>query len=334
MVIPVKTALGGYDIVIERGALKSIGKLINLDRKVLVVTDDGVPAEYSQTVADMASESLVLVIPQGEESKNFDNYKKVLEALLGADFTRSDCIVAVGGGVVGDMAGFASATYMRGIDFYNIPTTVLSQVDSSVGGKTAIDFGGYKNTVGAFFPPRAVIIDPDTLKTLDSRQISNGLAEALKMSATFDEELFAIFESGKALTELDRVIEKSVQIKKRVVEADERESGLRKVLNFGHTIGHAVEVSNNNLLHGECVGIGMLYMCDDSVRKRIETALKNLNLPTKANAEFKSIGDAILHDKKATGDMITTVFVNSIGSFDFVTENTDSFLKKLEGRWK
>ena len=145
MIIPVKTALGGYNVVIGRGTLGNVNKYFNLSRKVLIITDDGVPEEYSRAVADMSHEALTLVFPQGEKSKNFDNYKKILETLVGADFTRGDCIVAVGGGVVGDMAGFAAATYMRGIDFYNVPTTVLSQVDSSVGGKTAIDFAGYKN---------------------------------------------------------------------------------------------------------------------------------------------------------------------------------------------
>ena len=334
MIIPVKTTLGSYDVTVERGALGRVDKLLDLDRKVLVVTDDGVPQKFVGAVADMSKEALVLVIPQGEASKNFDNYKKILEALLGADFTRSDCVVAVGGGVVGDMAGFAAATYMRGIDFYNIPTTVLSQVDSSVGGKTAVDFGGYKNIVGAFYPPKAVIIDPDTLLTLDSRQISNGLAEALKMAVTFDAGLFAVFESGEALLKLDEVVVASVENKKRIVEADERENGLRRVLNFGHTLGHAIEVSNKDLLHGECVGIGMLYMCSRDVRKSVKAALERLNLPTKPGVDFEKIKSAVLHDKKASGDTVTTVFAESIGSYEFITENVEEFLRKKEGEWE
>lgn len=334
MIIPVKTALGGYDIVIRRGILKRAEEFLNLKRKVLVVTDSGVPKEYSQTIADKAVEALTIVIQKGESSKNFDNYKMILETLLGADFTRSDCIVAVGGGVVGDMAGFAAATYMRGIDFYNIPTTVLSQVDSSVGGKTAIDFGGYKNTVGAFYPPKCVLIDANTLGTLDERQISNGLVEALKMAVTFDDELFSIFEEGAALSRIEEVISRAVNIKKTVVEADEREAGMRRVLNFGHTLGHAIESSSGNLLHGECVGIGMLYMCSQAVRERIKSALEKLNLPTLADVDFLKMREAVIHDKKAAGDMITTVFVNKIGSYEFRKEKTEEFLFRTERMWK
>ncbi|MBO4693523.1 MAG: 3-dehydroquinate synthase [Clostridia bacterium] len=334
MTIPVKTEFGVYDVVIGHGLLCNANKLLNLNRKVLVVTDDGVPEVFPQSIANQSLESLVLVIPQGEKSKNIDNYKRILEALLGADFTRSDCIVAVGGGVVGDMAGFAAATYMRGIDFYNIPTTVLSQVDSSIGGKTAIDFGGFKNTIGAFYPPKAVMVDFDTLKTLDSRQISNGLAESLKMAATCDSELFGVFERGQALSELEKVITASIGIKKRIVEADEREAGLRSLLNFGHTLGHAIESVQTGLLHGECIGIGMLYMCSTQVKERIGRALKLLNLPVDTNIEFECIRSAILHDKKTSGDEIKMVYVENIGSYEFISEKTDAFLEKTERIWQ
>ncbi|MBR6903070.1 MAG: 3-dehydroquinate synthase [Clostridia bacterium] len=334
MVIPVKTALGGYDIVIEKGSLKNADRYLDLKRKVLIVTDSGVPKDYYRTISDMSLESLILVVPAGESSKNFDNYKRILEALVSSDFTRSDCVVAVGGGVVGDMAGFAAATYMRGIDFYNIPTTVLSQVDSSVGGKTAIDFLGYKNTVGAFYPPRQVLIDTDTLKTLDNRQISNGLCEAVKMAVTSDEELFSLFENGFNKERLEDIITRAVSVKKYVVENDERESGLRRVLNFGHTIGHAIESNCPQLLHGECVAIGMLYMCSPEVKKRLIPVLKKLNLPTKADVSFEKISEAILHDKKAAGDRITTVFVDKIGSYSFEKEETSEFLSRPEREWE
>ena len=176
MIIPVKTGNGGYNIYLERGALKKAGELLNLDRKVLIVTDSGVPSDYAKTVASICKEPFIVTIEQGEPSKCFNTFKMLLSKLVKGNFTRNDCVVAVGGGVVGDLAGFVAASFMRGIDFYNIPTTVLSQVDSSIGGKVAIDFEGYKNIVGAFYPPKAVIIDSDTLKTLPARQISNGLA--------------------------------------------------------------------------------------------------------------------------------------------------------------
>ena len=170
MIIPVKTQTGGYDIVLKRGALFELKEYLNLNRKVLIVTDSGVPKEYSQAAAKQCLEPFIVTINEGEASKCFDNYKLLLARMVELGFTRSDAVLAVGGGVVGDLAGFVASSFMRGVDFYNIPTTVLSQVDSSVGGKVAIDFEGYKNIVGAFYPPKAVIIDPETLKTLPLRQ--------------------------------------------------------------------------------------------------------------------------------------------------------------------
>ena len=318
MILPVKTSSGGYNIYLERGALLKAGEYFNLDRRVLVVTDSGVPSQYSETVAEQCKTPFIVTVPEGETSKCFDEYKTLLSALVDNGFTRSDCVVAVGGGVVGDMAGFAAASYMRGICFYNIPTTVLSQVDSSVGGKVAIDFGGYKNIVGAFYPPSGVIIDPDTLKTLPARQISNGLAEALKMALTSDPELFEIFEKGNEVKEIDTVIERSLKIKRSVVEQDEKEGGLRKILNFGHTLAHAIESQNGmqNLYHGECVALGMLPMCSEKVRKRLEPVLESLNLPVSTDIDAKAVIDAVRHDKKMSGDEITVIYVPEIGSYE------------------
>ena len=318
MILPVKTSSGGYNIYLERGALLKAGEYFNLDRRVLVVTDSGVPSQYSEAVARQCKTPFIVTVPEGETSKCFDEYKTLLSALVDNGFTRSDCVVAVGGGVVGDMAGFAAASYMRGICFYNIPTTVLSQVDSSVGGKVAIDFGGYKNIVGAFYPPSGVIIDPDTLKTLPARQISNGLAEALKMALTSDPELFEIFEKGNAFKEIDTVIERSLKIKRSVVEQDEKEGGLRKILNFGHTLAHAIESQNGmqNLYHGECVALGMLPMCSVAVRKRLEPVLESLNLPVSTDIDAQAVIDAVRHDKKMSGDEITVIYVPEIGSYE------------------
>ncbi len=318
MIIPVKTSQGTYDIVLERGAVKKAGEYLNLNRKVLIVTDSGVPKVYSEQVVKCCTFAKILTVDQGEQSKNIDVFSEILKVLVAEGFTRTDCVVAVGGGVVGDLAGFAAASFMRGIDFYNIPTTVLSQVDSSIGGKTAIDFMGIKNIIGAFYPPKKVLIDPDTLSTLPSRQVSNGLAEAVKMAATSSEELFQIFESGNILESIDTIIEKALCIKKTVVEADEKETGLRKILNFGHTLAHALESVNalQNYYHGECVGVGMLTMCSETVRNRLITVLKKLNLPTELSANADEIIEACRHDKKAAGSDITVVFVPEIGKFE------------------
>lgn len=315
MILTTKTSVGQYDIVIKRGALNNLNKHLKLDRKVLIVTDSGVPSTYAKSVAAQCKEGYIYTFEQGEASKNFDTYQAILEQMVKNGFTRSDCVVAVGGGVVGDMAGFAASTFMRGVDFYNIPTTVLSQVDSSIGGKVAIDFCGVKNIVGAFYPPKAVIIDADTLKTLPQRQISNGLCEALKMAATFDERLFDHFMSDNL--DIDYIIEQSLRLKKAVVEEDEKEQGKRKVLNFGHTVGHAIESVNlGKLYHGECIGLGMLYCCSDDVKVKIAAALKKLNLPTECEINADDIVDIISHDKKKSGDSISVILVNKIGSYE------------------
>ncbi|MBR2039809.1 MAG: 3-dehydroquinate synthase [Clostridia bacterium] len=330
MIIPVKTNTGGYNIYLERGILAKSGTLINLNRKVLIVTDSGVPESYSKTVASQCKEAFVMTINQGENSKNFDNYKSLLSEMVKKGFTRTDCVVAVGGGVVGDLAGFVASSYMRGVDFYNIPTTVLSQVDSSVGGKVAIDFEGFKNIVGAFYPPKAVIIDPDTLKTLDPRQISNGLAEAVKMALTGDKELFEHFEKGDY--DIEYVIEKSLKFKKSVVEKDEKEAGLRKILNFGHTLAHAIETNADfkDIYHGEAVALGMIPMCSDEVKPRLLAVLKNLNLPTELNFDKKQLIDAVYHDKKAEGTDITVVFVPEVGKWEMRKISISQFERGLK----
>ena len=243
-----------YDILVERGSLAHAAEHLRLNRRVLVVTDTGVPARYAQTVADQCGEAVICTVEQGEASKSLEGFGKLLQAMLDGGFSRRDCVVAVGGGVVGDLAGFAASAYMRGIDFYNIPTTLLSQIDSSIGGKTAVNFGGVKNVVGAFYQPKGVLVDPDLLQTRPPRQISNGLAEAIKVGLTSDGELFRIFENEDIESRLDEIIVRALTVKKNVVEQDERESGLRKILNFGHTVGHGIESSGgmHELYHGAC----------------------------------------------------------------------------------
>jgi len=317
MNIHMNLGINSYDIKIERGIIKCASRELNLNRKVFIITDDGVPEEYSQCIASQCRESFIETVAQGEDSKSIAVFEQLLKKMLNAGFTRSDCVVAVGGGVVGDLSGFVASAYMRGIDFYNIPTTVLSQIDSSIGGKVAVNLGGVKNIVGAFYQPKKVLVDPDVLKTLPQRQISNGLAEALKMATTFDEKLFRIFESSDPLDRIDDIICSSLEIKKNVVEKDEKESGLRKVLNFGHTIGHAIESDMNlsGLYHGECVALGMIPMCSDDVRKRIVPILEKLKLPTKASFSKESVMEVITHDKKVKNGYVTAIYSDKIGSF-------------------
>ena len=334
MIIPVNADNGCYDIVLERGSLKKAGQLLELDRRVLVVTDEGVPPEYAECVASRCREPVVVTVPRGEGSKSFEQLERLLSAMLDASFTRGDCVVAVGGGVVGDLSGFAASCYMRGIDFYNIPTTLLAQVDSSVGGKTAVNFGGVKNIVGAFYQPKKVIIDPGTLKTLERRQLMAGLAEAIKMAATSSAELFEIIEKSEDLdADLPEIIRRSLCIKRDVVEQDPKENGLRRILNFGHTVGHAVEGFNKGkLLHGECVALGMPPMCSGEALERVTKVLKKYGLPTEIEQSADELMPYLKHDKKMTADLVKVVLVDKIGQFRICDMRPEDILGSLENK--
>ena len=308
----------GYGIVVGRGILSRIGELFRLDRRVFIVTDSGVPEQYAREVAAHAAAAKIVTVSEGESSKSIEVYERLLREMSDFELARGDCAVAVGGGVVGDLTGFAAATYMRGIDFYNVPTTLLSQVDSSIGGKTAVNLCGIKNIVGAFHQPSGVLIDTELLKTLPKRQMSNGIAEAIKMALTFDKNLFELFERSENPfgEELEDIILSSLKIKKAVVEADEREAGLRRVLNFGHTLGHGIEAEEelNGLYHGECVSLGMIPMCSEDVRKRLVPVLKKVGLPTEYSGSIERALEFMLHDKKRTAKGIFAVFCDEVGT--------------------
>lgn len=311
-----------YDIILKRGCLSNLHQFTDLThRRVFVLTDSGVPAEYARTVAAQCANGTVYTIPQGEGSKCLKVYGQVLTAMLEFGMDRKDLLVAVGGGVVGDLGGFCAASYMRGIDFVNCPTTTLAQIDSSIGGKTAIDLGSAKNIVGAFWQPQVVLVDPDTLATLPRRQYINGLAEAVKSGLIADPELFGIFETGDVDKDIETIIYRSLLVKKKIVEQDERESGARKALNFGHTIGHGIEAvkgvrgrRTNGLYHGECVALGMLPMIEDrSLQKRTRAVLRKLGLPVRTGVDKHKVLEYMRHDKKSGGKSITVIRVPGLG---------------------
>lgn len=320
MPVPISVNLGpdSYDVLVKRGILAEAGRYLNLARRVLIVTDSGVPARYAETLARQCGESVIVTVPAGEASKSIERFAQLLRTMLRHGFSRKDCVAAVGGGMVGDLAGFAASAYMRGIDFYNIPTTLLSQIDSSFGGKTAVNFEGVKNVVGAFWQPKKVLIDPDLLKTLPPRQISSGLAEAVKMALTCDRELFELLEKEDITVNLDEIIVRSLRIKKSVVEQDEREAGLRRILNFGHTVGHGIESSleMTDIYHGECVALGMIPMCGEQLRPRVKKVLHKCGLGCPVPYDWEKITEAALHDKKTDGDTVTVTVVNEPGSFE------------------
>ena len=326
----------GYDINIGAKLIERASEIFNLERRVLIITDSGVPAEYAKTVAGLSKEARILTLPEGEETKSMESLSKIYTQMLDFGMTRTDCVVAVGGGVMGDLAGFAAASFMRGIDFYNIPSTLLSQVDSSIGGKVAINFGGVKNIVGAFYQPKGVIIDPSLLRTLDKRQLSNGMAEAVKMALSFDKELFELMEKEEITEEiLEQIIIGSLKIKKRVVESDERESGVRKVLNLGHTLGHGIEsVEMGRLYHGECIAIGMTKVCSDRVLERLLPLLQKLGLPTEYDGDLKAATMLISHDKKCDGGFVSAIFVDEVGSYRIEKMGVEEFCLHVEGARK
>ncbi len=325
----------GYDINIGKGILENAREIMGISGKVFIITDSGVPSAYSQTVKSQFNDALIYTVGEGESSKSISVLEEVLCAMLDFGMSRSDSVVAVGGGVVGDLAGFAASVYMRGISFYNIPTTMLSDVDSSIGGKTAVNLSNVKNIVGAFYQPRGVLIDTNSLKTLSERHMSAGLCEALKMALTSDAELFSIFEKENLTEEaIEKIIIRALMIKKRVVEEDERESGLRKILNFGHTFGHGIESSEelSGLYHGECVALGMIPMCSDKVRKKLIPILKKLKLPVKYEGDTKKALGYVIHDKKCKGGIVEAVFVDEVGSFRIEKLKISDFTKLIKER--
>ncbi len=322
MKLTMRLAERSYDIIVKRGCLKNLHHFTDVVyRRVFVLTDSGVPARYAQTVAEQCKQATLYTIAQGEGSKCLKVYGEVLTAMLDAGMTRHDLLVAVGGGVVGDLGGFCAATYMRGIEFINCPTTTLSQIDSSIGGKTAVNLGETKNIVGAFWQPSLVLIDPDTLDTLPARQYANGLAEAIKAGLIADPELFALFERENPQNNIEEIICRSLRVKQRVVEEDEREHSTRICLNFGHTIGHGVEAvcgvrgrRTHGFYHGECVAMGMLPMIEEkALVRRTRAIYRTLGLPVRISGNKQKILDAIRHDKKGDGDTITVIRVPELG---------------------
>lgn len=306
----------GYDIILEKGCLYRVSDFIDLKRKVMIITDDGVPLSYAKTIQEQCKEGYIHIIKQGEESKSLPVFQALCEDLLSHGFSRKDCVIALGGGVVGDVSGFVAASYMRGIDFIQIPTTTLSQIDSSIGGKVAINLTEVKNIIGAFYQPKAVFIDPDTLNTLPIRHFRNGLIEALKAGLIMDQQLFSLFEQESIEKHLEEIIYRSLLVKKKVVEEDEKEMGLRKILNFGHTIGHAIEsyYHLDSYLHGECVSMGMLYFIEDeALKEKVLNIYKKLHMPALPSFNKEEVYKLLCKDKKASGKSITIVKVKECG---------------------
>ncbi len=322
----------GYEIIISDNVLISCGEYIRRvtsAKKALVISDTNVFPLYGERVKASLEgsgfEACSFVFPAGEASKTLDTVSDMIKALCEAQLTRSDIVVALGGGVTGDMAGFASAIYLRGIDFVQIPTSLLSQVDSSVGGKTGCDLSFGKNLVGAFHNPRLVLIDPETLNTLPDRYKKDGLGEIIKCGCIRSAALFERLENCESFEDIkvDAIYE-CVDIKRVVVENDFTEKGERMLLNFGHTLAHAIEKYENfsGLAHGEAVGVGMVQISlaseklgytEKGTADRIEKCLKKFGLPTSCDIETEKLTEIMLHDKKRRGSSLNLVLLRAIG---------------------
>lgn len=338
-----------YDILIDRGILDRAGELISQavsGRRAAIITDDNVDALYSgRVMRSLESAGITaqkFVFPHGEASKCHKTLLEIYDFLARNSFTRSDFIVALGGGVVGDTAGFAAATYMRGIDFVQIPTSLLAQVDSSVGGKTAVDIEGGKNLVGAFYQPRLVICDTQALDTLTPEFFADGMAEVVKYGMIKSRGLFELLENGDIKANISDIVRRCVEIKAQVVENDEREKGERILLNFGHTLAHAIEKHYNytGLTHGCAVAIGMSVfthiaerrgMCAAGVADRLDALLKKCSLPLTDPAPLDVLYEYSLHDKKRLSDGIKIVICGNIGESRAVALSVEDYKDFLKG---
>lgn len=340
-------ASGSYKVVIGDNLLEKIGdyvkELLN-PIKTVIVTDDVVDSLYSETVENSLKSSgfevVKFVIENGEKSKNGQNFLKICEFLAENHITKSDLIIALGGGVVGDLAGFVSASYLRGIKFIQLPTTLLAAVDSSVGGKTAIDIESGKNLVGAFYQPKLVLCDYSTLFTLKEEVFTDGCAEVIKYAVIGNKELFNhLLENGKDF-DLEYVISECVRMKRDIVEKDEFDSGERQKLNLGHTIGHSIELcSNFEISHGSAVAIGLAIisrasakkgLCSENTAENIIEILKEFDLPTDSSFSAEELNKPALSDKKRSGNSLNLVIPYDIGDSRLLKSNVIDLITYIE----
>ena len=352
--LPVSLGDRSYDIHIAPGRLDDTGKLCQhvLPRatRLAVVTDDTVGGLYAhrllQSLWARGYTASVISLPAGEQTKSLHNLGVLYDSFMEMGLTRTDAVVALGGGVVGDLAGFAAATILRGVDFVQVPTTLLAQVDSSVGGKVAIDLPAGKNLAGAFWQPRLVVMDPEVLDTLDDKTFSDGMAEVIKYGCIRDAAFFRALEktpSRRAVMEnIESVLYTCCDLKRAVVEKDERDSGERMVLNFGHTLGHAYEKAGHyeTWTHGQAVAAGMclaarlgaaLGVTPAGVPERVEALVSAFGLPTRIPCTQADYAAAVGLDKKGTGEQITLVLLEDLGRAVLHRMSKRELLGLLEG---
>lgn len=344
-----------YDIIIKKGSLNQVGNWVKdlwKPQKIAIITDDHVASIYLDTVQtnleNAGFEAIAFVFPEGESSKNLDIVNQAYEFLVKHDMTRSDGIIALGGGVVGDLAGFVASTYMRGIHFLQVPTSLTAQVDSSIGGKTGVNTPFAKNMVGTFCQPDGVLIDPDTLHTLGKRELIEGMGEVVKYGLIDDVQLWNDLEHmdgtvDSILENAETIIYRSCEVKRKIVVEDELDKGIRLYLNFGHTIGHAIEATAGygQVMHGEAVAIGMVqisrvaekkHLMPSGITEQIIDMCKKFGLPTSHQPwNPDELYAALTHDKKARGKSIQIILVPKLGTatiHQIPIEEMKDFLEK------
>ncbi len=297
-----KIKTNSYDIYLGKGIINRSEEIINSKKDKIIITDENVYKLNIHKSMNLSNVKKIIVIKAGEKSKSLKCVEKIIDEMLEENFNRESMLVALGGGVVGDIVGFVGSIYFRGVEVVQIPTTLLSMVDSSVGGKTGINYKNCKNSIGSFYNPSAVIIDVDLLETLESREIRSGLGEIIKYGFIKDEEIIKILEKNGLEENKANIIYKCLSIKKEIVEEDGQEKGIRKILNFGHTIGHSIESCTNfeKYSHGEAVGLGMVKMMyKNKNQKRLINLLKKLNMPYEIKLDVEKIIEIIKFDKKS-----------------------------------
>ena len=305
-----------YKVHIKNGLLLDIDKYIDVFREIVIVTDDFIPKQYLKLLKSKIANPLIFEVPMGESSKSIDIAYQIINEMIESKISRGALIIALGGGVIGDLTGFIASIYMRGIDFIQIPTTLLSQIDSSVGGKVGINSDNMKNAIGAFYQPKVVLIDPETLNTLSEKEFNNGMAEMIKYGLIADKSLFYDVLEKDIHKNIEYYISKCIEIKRDIVIIDELDTGIRQILNFGHTIGHALEQdSNYELLHGEAVSIGMYLMSDGfSYQKDLVRILNKYSLPYNHDYDKETIFNYIKTDKKVINKKLNIIIVKEIGN--------------------
>ena len=326
-------------VIIEKGCSDHLKDYHAFSGKVMVISDDNIPMSLKEKILSQFENAILVEVSEGEVSKSFDTYQMLMTKLLELGFSRKDTIVALGGGVIGDLSGFVASTYKRGCHFISIPTTTLSQIDSSIGGKVAINHNGIKNCIGNFYHPEVVFVDVNTLKTLSKRHFYNGLVEALKAGCIQDPVIFNLFkehvdELDVESPYLEEIITRSLLMKKRVVEEDEKEQNIRKILNFGHTIGHAIEsyYHLHDYYHGECVANGMIFIEEnEEIKKDLISILNKMNIPFVKELDEDALIEFMKNDKKASGNKIDIVLVDTLGEAYLKKVSIDELRKYLRG---